>query len=267
MIFQTLRKSIMEQEIEQTEKDANLGFRASLITSDPQLLVEKIIRQRIYGSLYWKQNCFAVNAATLLDKAVELVAIGGTVDAMAKPSDFLCLLFKLILIRPQKEIIMEYINQPDFKYIRALGAFYWRLVGQPIDIYRVLEPLLSDYRKLRVQKSDGSVTLTFMDVFIDDLLNEERVCDIILPRIPVRELLESTGKLEPRVSPLVIELPEDNKEPSILSNAETSTAPERLRFKSTSALKQTTDVKTKEEISIEDTNKIRASLGLKPLQK
>ena len=36
------------------------------------------------------------------------------------------------------------------RYVRALGAFYLRLVGKPLDVYSYLEPLLNDYRKLRV---------------------------------------------------------------------------------------------------------------------
>ena len=53
-------------------------------------------------------------------------------------------------------IIREYIRQQDFKYIRVLGAFLLRLVGQPRDIYQELEPLLSDARKLRYRRPGKS---------------------------------------------------------------------------------------------------------------
>ena len=36
--------------------------------TNPQFLVEKIIRTRIYASLYWKEECFALTAATIVDK-------------------------------------------------------------------------------------------------------------------------------------------------------------------------------------------------------
>lgn len=39
-----------------------------------------------------------------------------------------------------------------------------------------------------------------MDEFIDMLLNEERVCDVILPRLQKRSNLEDTNALEPRQS-------------------------------------------------------------------
>lgn len=45
--------------------------------------------------------------------------------------------------------------------------------------------------------------LTYIDEFVDQLLNEERVCDIILPRIPKREVLEENGEVTPRQSRLL----------------------------------------------------------------
>lgn len=34
---------------------------ATVMTADIQNLVEKVIRARIYDSLYWKEHCFALN--------------------------------------------------------------------------------------------------------------------------------------------------------------------------------------------------------------
>jgi pre-mRNA-splicing factor 38A len=36
-----------------------------------------------------------------------------------------------------------------------LGAIYMRLVGTSLDVYNYLEPLLNDYRKLKVQNKMG----------------------------------------------------------------------------------------------------------------
>lgn len=44
--------------------------------------------------------------------------------------------------------------------------------------------------------------LSHMDEFIDSLLREERVCDVILPRIQKRYVLEEGNDLEPRISVL-----------------------------------------------------------------
>ena len=40
--------------------------------TNPQNLVEKILRMRIYDHRYWKEHCFALSAETLVDKAIEL---------------------------------------------------------------------------------------------------------------------------------------------------------------------------------------------------
>lgn len=45
--------------------------------------------------------------------------------------------------------------------------------------------------------------MTYFDEFIDQLLTEERVCDVILPRLTKREVLEDTEGLAPRQSLLV----------------------------------------------------------------
>ena len=90
---------------------------------------------------------------------------------------------------------------------------------QAVDVYEVLEPLLKDFRKLRyrnqsrytcpicvsriIQLHSAGYDLTYIDEFVDQLLNEERVCDIILPRLPKRTVLEENGELAPRQSHLL----------------------------------------------------------------
>ncbi|TBU50157.1 PRP38 family-domain-containing protein [Dichomitus squalens] len=168
---------------------------------NPQYLVESVIRNRIYDSSYWKEHCFALTAETLIDKAIELKAIGG-VYGNQKPTEFLCLLLKLLQIQPEKEILLEYLQADEFKYLRALAAFYIRMTFRPAEVYEILEPLLKDYRKLRYLGM-GGYTLTHMDELVDQLLTEERVCDLILPRITKRDVLEDLGEIGPRKSRLL----------------------------------------------------------------
>lgn len=126
--------------------------------TNPQYLVEKIIRTRIYDCKYWKEECFALTAELLVDKAMELRYVAGTYAGNIKPSPFLCLCLKMLQIQPEKDIIIEFIKSEDYKYVRALGAFYLRLTGSSLDCYKYLEPLLNDYRKIRMQNRDGSKT-------------------------------------------------------------------------------------------------------------
>lgn len=66
-----------------------------------------------------------------------------------------------------------------------LGAMYLRLVGTSMEVYNYLEPLFNDYRKLKVVNRNGELQLSHVDEFVDQLLHEDRSCDIILPRIQV----------------------------------------------------------------------------------
>ncbi|KAG0074829.1 hypothetical protein BGZ90_010422 [Linnemannia elongata] len=172
--------------------------------TNPQFLIEKILRTRIYESTYWKESCFGLTESSIIEKAYELTSIGGQYGVQ-KPTEFICLVLKLLQLQPREEIVIKYITglteNDSNKYLRALGAFYLRLVGKPIDIYKNLEPLLVDGRKLRKRGNNG-YSIIHMDEFIDELLREERVCDVVLPRLTKRYVLEDTGELNPRISAL-----------------------------------------------------------------
>jgi len=87
-----------------------------------QNLVEKILRSKIYQSMYWKEHCFGLTAESLVEKAVELNYLGGTYGGQRKPTNFICLVLKLLQLQPDKEIVVEFIKNEDYKYVRVLGA-------------------------------------------------------------------------------------------------------------------------------------------------
>lgn len=212
----------------------NRGYSGPLIRGfNPATLFEKAVRDRITESYYWKEQCFGLNAATLCDRAVELSSIGGTYGVSEKATPFLCLAFKMLQLNPERDVVLEYLNfsdpgsdeetaedpiengvvksRGDFKYLRALAAFYVRLTFEPVDVYKTLEPLLADYRKLKRRVRD-SFLLTYMDQFVDDLLTKDRVCGTSLWKLPSRQQLEDLDLLDERVSPLADELDELDKD-------------------------------------------------------
>ena len=215
----------------------NRGYKGPLVRGvNPATLFEKAVRDRITESYYWKEQCFGLNAATLCDRAIELSCIGGTYGVSEKPTPFLCLAFKMLQINPSRDIVLEYLNftdpgsddeadntaaeqaengvvkeRGDFKYLRALAAFYARLTFDAVDVYKTLEPLLLDYRKLKRRVRD-SFMLTHMDQFVDDLLTKDRVCGTSLWKLPSRQQLEDLDLLEERISPLAEELEEMDKD-------------------------------------------------------
>ncbi|KAI0162063.1 PRP38 family-domain-containing protein [Xylariaceae sp. FL1272] len=182
------------------------GSSASLAPNglNPSTILEKAVRERIVESYFWKEQCFGLNEADIVDRVVSHVSfIGGVVSDSQKPSPFLCLAFKLLQLAPPDDVVREYLEYggEKFKYLRALACFYVRLTRRAEDVYGTLEAYLGDKRKLR-RRGRAGVGLTFVDVFVDELLTKDRVCATSLWKMPDREILEDLDKLEPRVSPL-----------------------------------------------------------------
>ncbi|KAL2122107.1 hypothetical protein VTJ04DRAFT_2562 [Mycothermus thermophilus] len=187
---------------------------------NPATILEKAVRERIVESYFYKEQCFGVNEADIVDRVVEHVDhIGGVTGVSQRPTPFLCLVFKLLQLAPSDDILDEYLHfgGEKFKYLRALAAFYIRLTRTDRDVYLRLEPFLEDRRKLR-RKGRNGTSLTYMDEFIDDLLTKDRVCATSLWKMRPRDILEDLDLLEPRVSPLgtledlLEEEEEENKE-------------------------------------------------------
>ncbi|KAL6544052.1 hypothetical protein OROGR_010549 [Orobanche gracilis] len=187
----------------------------SIRGTNPQNLVEKILRTKIHQSTYWKEQCFGLTAETLVDKAMELDHLGGTHGGNRKPTPFMCL--------PSNEDAPDSTGQGNRcrvhkksrvqpEYVRVLGAFYLRLTAADIDVYCYLEPLYNDYRKLRFKSNDGKLTLTHVDEFIDEILTKDYSCDIALPRIKKRGTLETLGSLEARRSAIEDDFEEEEKD-------------------------------------------------------
>jgi len=264
--------------------------------------VEKIVRTRVYDSRYWKEECFALTAELIVDKGMELRFVGGVYGGNIKGTPFLCLLLKMLQIQPDKDIVVEFIRQEDFKYVRALGAVYLRLTGHPVEVYKYLEPLFNDYRKLRRMNSQGQFELFHMDELIDALLRDERVCDIQMPRIQKRSILVETGELTARVSALDEDLDkmstssDEEREVREKEKRKAEKEKERIPFQPTHHIpakktnegqssssskgkdKDRSDRKDKDdkdrkrtressaEREIRESNELRAKLGLAPLQ-
>ncbi|KAI8632843.1 PRP38 family-domain-containing protein [Xylariaceae sp. FL1651] len=182
------------------------GSSASLAPNglNPATIMEKAVRERIVDSYFWKEQCFGVNEADVVDRVVAHVSfVGGTYGDAQKPSPFLCLAFKLLQLAPDDAVLDAYLAHGGerFKYLRALACFYVRLTRRAEHVYRLLEPFLEDRRKLR-RKARSGTSLTFVDQFVDDLLTKDRVCATTLWQMPKRETLEDLDLLDPRTSPL-----------------------------------------------------------------
>lgn len=48
--------------------------------------------------------------------------VGGMYGEPQKPTHFICLILKMLQIQPDKDIVVEFIKNDDFKYLRLLGV-------------------------------------------------------------------------------------------------------------------------------------------------
>ncbi|KAM9093773.1 pre-mRNA-splicing factor 38A-like [Sarcophilus harrisii] len=170
--------------------------------TEPQFLVEKTIRTRIYKSKYWKKECCRLTDELLTERAADLTSVGGVFGPNSQPTAFLCLTLKMLQMQPHKVVVIEFIRNEDFEYARVLGALYMRLTGTARDCHKYLEPLYNDDRNIRIRNRNGDFKSMRAKEFIHQLLHSERVCDIWLPRLQKRQVLEETGPPELPVSVL-----------------------------------------------------------------
>ena len=106
------------------------------------------------------------------------------------------------MLRPSKEIIYEFIIDDTFKYLRIIGAFYLRMMGNSKECYEVIEPLYYDYRPLKYRIDEKSFEVITVDQVAWNLLHSDYYCDISLPLILPRSVLEDQCILKPRQSPI-----------------------------------------------------------------
>jgi len=108
----------------------------------------------------------------------------------------------MLQMNPEKDVVMEFIRNQNYKYIRAMGVFFLRLTGNAKEIYETLEPYYADYRRLAFREISGQFSILHMDELIDKLLRDENFCEINLPRITKRYILEEDNEIKPYVSQL-----------------------------------------------------------------
>lgn len=193
--------------MENSKKQASYSDKSNVIRK--AYLVEPIIRHRIQDSLFYKQYLYLTNEATILPVITRQVKYIGSTNANGKPTPFVCCFLRLLELEPSRDIIEMCLHQlgtKEFKYLTALIMLYIRVVWPYEDVITTLEPFYSDYRKLRFQlKSPIMVKgmpilykLSHMDVWCDELLNNERVVDLILPRMVPRHVLFERGLIGER---------------------------------------------------------------------
>ncbi|KAH7649781.1 putative PRP38 pre-mRNA splicing factor family member [Cryptosporidium bovis] len=238
--------------------------------------VSSIMRDKVFSCFYWKSECFGLDSVTIMDKAVVLDYVGTTYGGERKATPFLCLIVKLLQIKPSIEILREYINNPKFKYLTALGIIYLRLTSSSINVYNLVEHLYQDFRKLKIRNLDGSFGVIYLDEFVEICLCERKFLDLDLPFIHKRSVLVEKGLLTfPRSSELQYH-PSDNSsesddEKSKLSSRSPSPTSSESKHLAEDPIVNPNRIPTyfngkDVNLSVEQWNIYRKKLGLKPLK-
>lgn len=217
------------------------------------------MRDRVLASRYWKERCFALTAESLVDRISDVEAVGFLFGGFSRPTPFLCLVAKLLQIKPDDDTLNAYLSlsdgpltddpelrRTDMRYLRAVAAVYVRLaLPRQASLYLLLEPLLSDGRKLAIVHADGRPDWLTIDALVESLLSQqgEPVLGLSLPPLVKRSIFEKRRQLQPYTS----WLPAD-----VIGAALVQAEP--------------VDDQPEEELSIDATNRLRAKLGLAPLE-
>lgn len=104
-----------------------------------------------------------------------------------------------------------------------------------------------------------SIFISHIDEIIDDLLQKDRVFDIILPRLVKRSQLEKEEGLEPYMSPLQAELDAADEGEFVEGEDEEEETRRTPPLKTSLTSQPMAD-------EIAEANAVRAKLGLKPLK-
>jgi len=114
------------------------------------------------------------------------------------PSTTWCLLFKLFTLKLTENQLTDMLDNETNPSVRAIALLYIRLTVEPKDMWDWFEPYLIDDHEIPVH-SNGKTML--LGHFTAMLIEEQKFCDVLLPRIPVpihramKEKLESAEKL------------------------------------------------------------------------
>ncbi|KAK6460406.1 PRP38 family-domain-containing protein, partial [Scheffersomyces coipomensis] len=193
-----------------TKKQSQPSYNDKRNVTNKAYLIEPIIRHRIQDSIFYKQYLYLTNEATILPIIIDHVKFIGGTDSIGKSCQFLSCLFRLLELDPSQEIIDSYLTQlgfNEFKYLTALILIYIRITYNSSLVYSTFDKFGQDFRKLRIKLKSPEFNkfgipinfkLTYMDEWIDDLLVNERVVNIILPRLTPRITLVENGLIEPK---------------------------------------------------------------------
>eukprot|EP00980_Cylindrotheca_fusiformis_P028864 scaffold22661_cov200-Cylindrotheca_fusiformis.AAC.3 len=111
-----------------------------------------------------------------------------------EPSTAFCLLLRLLTLRCTEKQMKLLLDHPDSPYIRAIGFLYLRYAGDPVSIWRWIEPYLYDEEPIQIEANVAKQQETIGD-FVRNLFSNRNYHGTMLPRLPIQIEREIQVKL------------------------------------------------------------------------
>ena len=168
------------------------------------------VENRVRQSPYYRRVCQPLRDVPTWAAAAraEVTYVGGAQSD--PPAPFLCLLVRLRALRPGEQALQACLQDDQSVYVRVLAAAAVRAAARHGPrVYQLLDPLLADYRMIRVRDVHSDAMHEWpVDEWIDRLLRfhgpSTIACDDrLLPGVPFPYLaprweLECRGQLQVR---------------------------------------------------------------------
>lgn len=167
---------------------------------DDSFHLNPMLLQNIIKSPYFQKCCRDITDwNTLVDqiyydvKHVEPWAQGST----REPSAAFCLLLRLLTLRCTEKQMTLLLTHADSPYIRAIGFLYLRYAGDPVSVYKWIEPYLYDDEPIepRAKSAKQSGASETIGEYVRRLFTDKNYYGTILPRLPIQIEREIQVKL------------------------------------------------------------------------
>lgn len=128
------------------------------------------VREQVLHCEFYRKVCAPTSLERLEGVTAKYVSHIGD-NGTLPPSPFLCVLVRYADCKPSPQQAARHIEQEQNVYWRALAATWLRWTQTKAEqIYRLLDPLLGDYRPITIRESDGALRISHLDIYIDQLL-------------------------------------------------------------------------------------------------
>lgn len=144
------------------------------------------LRNKISRHSFWLEKCADASFLQCVGLAADLQVIEGFVGQAeaVQPTPMVCVLHRMLQLRPTPELLDEMIRQTSLKYLRFVAILLVRVsIEDPVVVHAAIDVGLADFRTVRLRDADGLVSLVPFDVAVERLLTDSTFFGVPLPAL------------------------------------------------------------------------------------